>query len=146
MKWDVPLLFALVPGWCAAVENRTSALLSSLSTYPRSCLSDAIPNSVCDSSNATCICTEEKLLLEAALCIFEGCSVGDYLTSINGTNAYCGAPIRDKTQLFINVTIVLGVISALFVLLRISSKVFLTKSDFGHLGKNPSWCQIMASK
>ncbi|KAK7417244.1 hypothetical protein QQX98_004678 [Neonectria punicea] len=39
--------------------------------------------------------------------------------------------VRDKTQLFIDVTIVLGVISALFVLLRIVSKVFLTKSDFG---------------
>ncbi|KAJ3531754.1 hypothetical protein NM208_g8739 [Fusarium decemcellulare] len=47
------------------------------------------------------------------------------------TNTYCHAPVRDKTSTFVNVTIVLGVISGISILLRIGSKILITNSDFG---------------
>ncbi|KAJ4262959.1 hypothetical protein NW762_006572 [Fusarium torreyae] len=47
------------------------------------------------------------------------------------TNTYCEVPVRDKTTLFIDVTIILGVLSGVSILLRLWSKFFFGKSDFG---------------
>lgn len=47
------------------------------------------------------------------------------------TYTYCDYPVRDKTSIFINVTIVLGVISGVSILLRLGTKYFLSQADFG---------------
>lgn len=41
----------------------------------------------------------------------------------NATDTLCGVPIRNKTPIFSNVTIVLGVIAGFIVVLRIGSKI-----------------------
>jgi hypothetical protein len=56
----------------------------------------------------------------------------------NATNAACGVPVRDKTQEFINVTIVLGVISGIVVILRLASKVIM-KMEFSP----DDWCILI---
>ncbi|KAF9765388.1 hypothetical protein IL306_002332 [Fusarium sp. DS 682] len=47
------------------------------------------------------------------------------------TYTYCQVPVRNKTPIFINVTIVLGVISGVATLLRLCSKFFFTKTELG---------------
>ncbi|EXM33269.1 hypothetical protein FOTG_01958 [Fusarium oxysporum f. sp. vasinfectum 25433] len=47
------------------------------------------------------------------------------------TYTYCEVPVRNKTPIFINVTIVLGVISGVATALRLWSKFFFTKTELG---------------
>jgi hypothetical protein len=47
------------------------------------------------------------------------------LATKNATSTLCGAPIRNKTPIFANVTIILGVIAGVVVVLRIGSKIGL---------------------
>ncbi|KAM0461542.1 hypothetical protein ACHAPV_004248 [Trichoderma viride] len=47
------------------------------------------------------------------------------LATKNATSTLCGVPIRNKTPIFSNVTIVLGVIAGVIVVLRIGSKIGL---------------------
>ncbi|KAF5562408.1 integral membrane protein PTH11 [Fusarium napiforme] len=47
------------------------------------------------------------------------------------TYTYCEVPVRNKTPIFINVTIVLGVISGVATALRLWSKFFYTKTELG---------------
>ena len=54
-----------------------------------------------------------------------------FTATLNMTYTYCDYPVRDKTSIFINVTIVLGVISGVSILLRLGTKYFLSQADFG---------------
>ncbi|KAH7118304.1 hypothetical protein EDB81DRAFT_667902 [Dactylonectria macrodidyma] len=131
MKWIVPLLTVLLPYWATAADISTKELLSKLPQCARSCLSDAISKSDCDSDDTKCVCTNEKVLLVALICVSEGCSVKEALTTQNSTNTYCNVPVRDKTSSLVKLTIALGVFSGISILLRIGSKVFIMHSDFG---------------
>ncbi|RFU78918.1 pth11-typeg- -coupled receptor [Trichoderma arundinaceum] len=51
------------------------------------------------------------------------------LATRNATQTLCGAPIRNRTPIFDNVTIVLGVISGVVVAVRIGSKIAM-RMDF----------------
>ncbi|KAL6354950.1 hypothetical protein LRP88_12308 [Fusarium phalaenopsidis] len=118
MKWTVPLFAALMPCWLAAASISTKELLAELPQCAGSCLGDAISKSDCDSADVKCVCTNEKVIPVASVCIAGGCTVKESL-------------IRDKTSLFINVTIILGTFSGISILLRIGSKILITNSDFG---------------
>ncbi|KAI8655267.1 CFEM domain-containing protein [Fusarium keratoplasticum] len=131
MKWTVPLLAALMPCWLAAASISTKDLLAELPQCAGSCLGDAISKSDCDSADVKCVCTNEKVIPVASVCIAGGCTVKESLTTQNMTNTYCQVPVRDKTSLFINVTIILGTFSGISILLRIGSKILITNSDFG---------------
>ncbi|KAF7561328.1 hypothetical protein G7046_g2815 [Stylonectria norvegica] len=132
MKWLVPFLLALLPIFqVAAADDFSAAIFTSLPRCAESCLSAAISNSDCNATDSVCICTSKTILGEAGACVAKTCSVKDSLTTQNATNTNCGAPVRNKSDDFINVSIVLGVVSGVFVLLRVLSKLFITKSDFG---------------
>lgn len=49
----------------------------------------------------------------------------------NITQTVCDQPIRDKSGLYANISIVFGVLSAFFVLLRIFYKIVFTTTDLG---------------
>ncbi|EXA30589.1 hypothetical protein FOVG_18045 [Fusarium oxysporum f. sp. pisi HDV247] len=131
MQWIVPLLAALLPCWATAADLSTEELLSELPQCVRHCLDDAISKSDCDSDDARCVCGNEKVLMVASICVSEGCSVKEALTTRNSTNIYCNVPIRDKTSLLIRLIIILGMFSGISILLRIGCKVFIIRSDFG---------------
>ncbi|KAB5515327.1 hypothetical protein GE09DRAFT_1179506 [Coniochaeta sp. 2T2.1] len=121
MKWIVPLLVALLPCWATAADISTKELLSELPQCARSCLSDAISKSDCDSDDSKCICASEKVLSVASICVSEGCSVKEALSII----FIC------FTSLLIRLIITLGVFSGISILLRIGCKVFIMHSDLG---------------
>ncbi|KAF4469225.1 integral membrane PTH11 [Fusarium albosuccineum] len=131
MKWILPLLAVLMPCWVAAADLSTKDLLAELPQCARSWLGDAISKSDCESADVECVCTSEAIIPVASVCVSEACTVKESLTTQNMTNTYCHAPVRDKTSTFVNVTIVLGVISGISILLRIGSKILITNSDFG---------------
>ncbi|KPM35507.1 hypothetical protein AK830_g11072 [Neonectria ditissima] len=131
MKWSFVLLAFLPCCWCATAGISTQQLLSGLPKCARACLDDAISESSCESTNTTCLCLDSTALTDGTLCVSEGCSVTDTLFTHNATNNYCGVPIRDKSSTFINVTIVLGVLSGVTTFLRLASKVAITNSAFG---------------
>ncbi|KAM0429752.1 hypothetical protein ACHAPT_006358 [Fusarium lateritium] len=120
MKWTVPLLAALMPCWLVAAGISTKELLAELPQCAGSCLGDAISKSDCDAADVKCVCTNEKVIPVASVCLAGGCTVKESLI-----------PVRDKTSLFINVTIILGTFSGISILLRIGSKMLITNSDFG---------------
>ncbi|KAF4982842.1 hypothetical protein FZEAL_1634 [Fusarium zealandicum] len=132
MKWIVPLLAVFMPFWVAAAADiSTKELLAELPQCARSCLGDAVTNSDCDADDTTCICTSKEILSVASVCVAGSCTVRESLTTQNMTNTYCDVPVRDRTSLFINVSIILGVISGISILLRIGSKFLITNSAFG---------------
>ncbi|CZR69469.1 related to integral membrane protein PTH11 [Phialocephala subalpina] len=89
----------------------------------------AISNSSCNANDSKCTCTTTSIQEQSSACIAGSCTIKEALFTKNATNAACGVPVRDKTQVFINVTIVLGVISGIVVILRVTSKVIM-KMEF----------------
>ncbi|KAH7015789.1 hypothetical protein EDB80DRAFT_638131 [Ilyonectria destructans] len=132
MRWFGPPLLIWLSCYCCmsvAAGNGLLELLSNLPQCPRSCLGDGVSN--CDSRNATCVCADESFLTAVKLCISQKCTIKEALTTQNATNAYCGVAVRDRTQLMINVTIILSILSGFFILLRLGSRLFVTDSNFG---------------
>ncbi|KAM0258924.1 hypothetical protein ACHAQJ_003580 [Trichoderma viride] len=89
------------------------------------CLAAAISNSNCNADDSKCTCTTTSIQEQSAVCIAGSCTVKEALFTQNATDAACGAPVRNKSPLFIDVTIVFGVISAFVVILRLGSKAFM---------------------
>lgn len=57
----------------------------------------------------------------------KACTIKDALTAKNVTATTCHAPIRDKSQLLANTTLVLGIITGVLVLTRVVFKGFVTQ-------------------
>ncbi|KAH7226832.1 hypothetical protein BKA60DRAFT_605090 [Fusarium oxysporum] len=129
MKWIVPFLVAFVP--LVAAADATKELLTNLPACAAPCYEDAITKSECKSSDVKCVCSTQVIIQTAEACAAQACHVRDSLTTLNMTYTYCEVPVRNKTPIFINVTIVLGVISGVATALRLWSKFFFTKTELG---------------
>ncbi|KAI1028328.1 hypothetical protein LB503_002619 [Fusarium chuoi] len=129
MKWIVPFLVTFVP--LAAAADATKELLTSLPACAAPCYEDAIKKSDCNSTDVKCVCSTQVIIQTAEACAAQACHVRDSLTTLNMTYTYCEVPVRNKTPIFINVTIVLGVISGVATALRLWSKFFFTKTELG---------------
>ncbi|KAF5699764.1 integral membrane protein PTH11 [Fusarium mundagurra] len=129
MKWIVPFLVALVP--LVAAADATKELLTNLPACAAPCYEDAIKKSDCNSTDVKCVCSTPVIIKTAEGCAAQACHVRDSLTTLNMTSTYCGVPVRNKTPTFINVTIVLGVLSGVATALRLWSKFFYTKTELG---------------
>ncbi|KAG5744070.1 hypothetical protein H9Q70_013227 [Fusarium xylarioides] len=129
MKWIVPFLVVFVPLVVAA--NATKELLTNLPACAAPCYEDAIKKSDCNSTDVKCVCSTQVIIQTAEACAAQACHVRDSLTTLNMTYTYCEVPVRNKTPIFINVTIVLGVISGVATALRLWSKFFYTKTELG---------------
>ncbi|KAF5229760.1 hypothetical protein FANTH_14097 [Fusarium anthophilum] len=129
MKWIVPFLVAFVP--LVAAADATKELLTNLPACAAPCYDDAIKKSDCNSTDVKCVCSTQVIIQTAEACAAQACHVRDSLTTLNMTYTYCEVPVRNKTPIFINVTIVLGVISGVATALRLWSKFFFTKTELG---------------
>ncbi|KAF5576162.1 integral membrane protein PTH11 [Fusarium pseudoanthophilum] len=129
MKWIVPFLVAFVS--LVAAQNATKELLTNLPACAAPCYEDAIKKSDCNSTDVKCVCSTQVIIQTAEACAAQACHVRDSLTTLNMTYTYCEVPVRNKTPIFINVTIVLGVISGVATALRLWSKFFYTKTELG---------------
>ncbi|KAF5664576.1 integral membrane protein PTH11 [Fusarium denticulatum] len=129
MKWIVPFLVAFVP--LVAAADATKELLTNLPACAAPCYEDAIKKSDCNSTDVKCVCSTQVIIQTAEACAAQACHVRDSLTTLNMTYTYCEVPVRNKTPIFINVTIVLGVISGVATALRLWSKFFYIKTELG---------------
>ncbi|KAH7007709.1 hypothetical protein EDB80DRAFT_718997 [Ilyonectria destructans] len=121
------LLFA----WGTRAEQYDSYALRRLPECSKTCIANAISVLNCTAQDDTCLCTDESIVPAASLCILQSCSVKQALTMQNATQAYCRQPIRNRTPIFVNVTIVFGTLTGVFVLLRFVTKIFILNRDLG---------------
>ncbi|KAH7149904.1 hypothetical protein B0J13DRAFT_583331 [Dactylonectria estremocensis] len=131
-----PLLFihlaALFFARCVVGEVKYDTdALDRLSDCPKTCISEVIAASNCSALDDTCLCTDETILPAAGACVIESCSVKQTLSTQNATQFYCLQPVRNKTPIFINVTIVFGTLTGIFILFRFGTKLFVLDHDFG---------------
>ncbi|KAH7116301.1 hypothetical protein EDB81DRAFT_848330 [Dactylonectria macrodidyma] len=97
----------------------------------KTCIGETILASNCTAMDDTCLCTDESILPVASVCIIQSCSVKQALSTQNATKAYCRQPIRNKTPIFVNVTIIFGTLTGVFILFRFGTKFFILDRDFG---------------
>ncbi len=88
----------------------------------------AISDSTCSPTDMQCICHDQNLQKSATACVFKSCSLQDSLHAKNATQTGCGAPVRDKTQQYYTMSIILGVLAVLLVLVRVAFKQFWSSS------------------
>ncbi|KAL9470941.1 hypothetical protein ACSS6W_008882 [Trichoderma asperelloides] len=119
--------FSLVLAADSSAENSTAAAnpLAALPVCAQKCLASAVANSTCNPNDVKCTCESASIQESSAICIAGACTVRESLTTKNATSTLCGVPVRNKTPIFANVTIVLGVIAGFIVVLRIGSKIGL---------------------
>ncbi|KAK8006113.1 hypothetical protein PG991_012410 [Apiospora marii] len=131
--------FALFVGlWCAAAQAQqtpgssgTAELLAGLPLCARACLVAAVKQSPCAPGNQTCLCTNEPLQSSVTACVSASCTIREALFTKNLTETNCHAPVRDKGKLYDNISIIFGVLSGFFVVMRLVFKLLVMKTDLG---------------
>ncbi|KAH7131282.1 hypothetical protein EDB81DRAFT_808285 [Dactylonectria macrodidyma] len=104
-----------------------TSLLSTLQQMPDcalSCLTSAMANSTCSTTDQSCMCNDEPLKATAANCVEASCSVKESLFTQNLTMTYCDFPIRDKTKSYSALAIALVIIGGLCVVQRFIYKIY----------------------
>ncbi|KAH8890583.1 putative PTH11-type G-protein coupled receptor protein [Thozetella sp. PMI_491] len=115
--------FLVAVPWALAANSTSGSGVSTLPECAQICLEAAIANSSCNANDSRCTCTTASIEEQSSVCIATSCTVTEALFTQNATKTACGVPVRDRTQQFITVTIVLGTLSGLVVLLRLGSKL-----------------------
>ncbi|KAF2831740.1 hypothetical protein CC86DRAFT_282469 [Ophiobolus disseminans] len=122
LTW-VPIGFAQGTGLSAAIQQ--------LPKCAQTCLSTAIKDSPCQTTNTTCVCTNAKLQGDVEGCVLQSCTLRQSLTTKNLTATLCHAPVRSKENDIRISNIVLGVISAACVMSRIIYKAVYSLGELG---------------
>ncbi|KAH6983342.1 hypothetical protein BKA56DRAFT_615325 [Ilyonectria sp. MPI-CAGE-AT-0026] len=133
MELRVLVRFAALLFACgvAGAELYDSSALTVLTNCSKTCIDEVISVSNCTALDDSCLCTDETILPAVSGCVVTTCSVKQTLTTQNATQAYCRVPIRNRTPIFVNVTIVFGTLTGVFVLFRFATKLFVLDRDFG---------------
>ncbi|KAG5916960.1 hypothetical protein E4U42_007428 [Claviceps africana] len=108
----------------SANDTATLAVIASLPTCAIRCLLPIVASSPCALTNATCLCSNKKVQLDAASCVIKTCSVKETLNAKNITSTSCGVPIRDRRRQYVAVCNTFGVLATLFVVQRFAYKIW----------------------
>ncbi|KAL6415684.1 putative PTH11-typeG-protein-coupled receptor [Ilyonectria robusta] len=123
MPWAIFVAFYLeFPG--ARCEAGSLSILDQLPDCVLGCLSTAIVNSTCLATNQTCVCADESLQSAVGICVSENCTVKNALTTKNATMEYCGEPIRQRSVQYDTFSVVVVIISGLFIVQRFAFKIY----------------------
>ncbi|KAK8093579.1 hypothetical protein PG997_000264 [Apiospora hydei] len=112
-------------------SSGAAELLNELPPCAQGCLLTAVSQSPCAPGNQTCLCTNAPLQNSVTACVSASCTIKEALFTKNLTETNCHAPVRDKADLYNNISIIFGVLSGFFVLLRLAFKLFIIKTDLG---------------
>ncbi|KAF2705047.1 hypothetical protein K504DRAFT_506519 [Pleomassaria siparia CBS 279.74] len=132
MKSFISLLFLVLA--LITLANAQGSVAGSIVSLPPcalACLFTAVEESPCTLANVTCVCTNVKLQSSVEACALQSCTVKESLTTKNITMTICNVPIRSRVILGRTVNITLGVISAIFVLIRIGYKLLVSRTELG---------------
>ncbi|OIW29283.1 hypothetical protein CONLIGDRAFT_413814 [Coniochaeta ligniaria NRRL 30616] len=91
------------------------------------CLIQSLNSTTCSILNQTCICTDQRFQDVVTTCVLKECTVKEALFTKNATATTCDAPVRDKTKLLADITVILGVITGALVALRLGFKLVITR-------------------
>ncbi|KAK1979033.1 CFEM domain-containing protein [Colletotrichum cereale] len=129
----VRLVLALVLG-VLAVQAQETAPNSNKPSYPAcatKCIASAFRGGFCAPTNQTCICTNERFQLNVTLCVSASCTIPDALATKNASLTNCGAPVHNRAQGYVVLSIVMAVMAAICVLSRFAYKIFFAGLDIG---------------
>ncbi|KAH8667855.1 hypothetical protein BGZ61DRAFT_289313, partial [Ilyonectria robusta] len=87
------------------------------------CLSSAISNSSCPTTDQKCMCHDEPLQVEVSKCLLDSCTVKELLLTQNLTMTYCEFPVRDKSRPYAIMAIALAAVAGLCVAQRFVYKI-----------------------
>ncbi|EXV03224.1 CFEM domain protein [Metarhizium robertsii] len=92
------------------------------------CLAQSVAEAGCGLTDPQCICVDEYVAIEkaGAPCILEACSLTEALSTKNVTETTCLKPMRDSSRRYDTMNILLGVITALLVVIRLLFKKFFS--------------------
>ncbi|KAH7150284.1 hypothetical protein B0J13DRAFT_286399 [Dactylonectria estremocensis] len=123
-QWKFLAACLVVNGVLGQAPRAATSALASLPECALLCLSTAIADSPCSATNQTCMCTNEALQVQVAVCVSESCTTKEALFTKNTTSTNCGAPIRDQSLQYETLSNTLGIISGVFVVARFSFKIW----------------------
>ncbi|PQE29924.1 hypothetical protein CJF32_00000582 [Rutstroemia sp. NJR-2017a WRK4] len=139
------LITALLILSCALFSTVQAAdfetLLAALPTCALNCFVPAVQASGCSATNATCICTNAQLNLEAKVCMAGTCTVVEQLKTARLTEAGCGVEVDTSSQTQIRVfSWIFCILSEIFIFIRLWVKWKLTDK----IGVD-DWLMILAA-
>ncbi|PWI69413.1 hypothetical protein PCL_01060 [Purpureocillium lilacinum] len=131
----------------AAIAQGTSpaSLLSQLPSCALECFASALPSSSCSPTDQKCLCASEQFSNNVTVCVTKSCTIKESLSSrpypnpnhysltpapgtLNITKTNCGAPIRDKSQVYSDTAAAFSVLAGVFIIQRFAYKIY-TKLD-----------------
>ncbi|CAI6332128.1 unnamed protein product [Periconia digitata] len=124
-------LFLLLSRLVWAQESILAKVRTQMPACALPCLSNAIEDSPCPPTDGLCICSNAKLLADAEACVLSVCTLKEGLRTQNVTQTTCRGPVRNQVKQLRVTNIVLGVISAVCVILRI---VYMAAFSIAELG------------
>ncbi|KAF5025985.1 hypothetical protein F66182_1926 [Fusarium sp. NRRL 66182] len=118
------LLTLLVPFLATLAHGATFAeLATQLPDCPVQCVTQSIPQSPCDMTNTTCLCTDQTFANLTQACVVQNCSVKESLTLMRIQNVACGVPVQSQQMKFRVNSLVACILAEICVILRIYSKL-----------------------
>ncbi|EHA56857.1 hypothetical protein MCOR27_003608 [Pyricularia oryzae] len=127
----VAFMAALATPLALAQNTSSSALAHQIPDCAKFCLASFADRSTCPMDDLACLCPNTALKEDITKCVTAQCSIKEALFTKNVTSVACEEEIRDK-RLELNITaIILGSMAALFVILRMFSKVFVVGGSAG---------------
>ncbi|KAK5993092.1 hypothetical protein PT974_06520 [Cladobotryum mycophilum] len=123
--WTVALMaLAIIPQASSSQESSALQAISQMPQCARNCLEEVIPRSSCQPTNHTCMCENPAMKQEMSICLTASCTIKETLLTLNLTAIGCNAPVRDRSQQYVNISNAFGIISAAFVIERFAYKIW----------------------
>ncbi|KAF4506968.1 hypothetical protein G6O67_005649 [Ophiocordyceps sinensis] len=112
--------------WALLLALQVSAVVAqeAIPACAGSCRQDAMSESRCGPGNATCLCLDGAFAEAMSTCVRSRCTIRESLLAKNTTATACGDPVRDKSHVFVVVSDVFVVASALLVTQRFAYKLW----------------------
>ncbi|KAF4472058.1 integral membrane [Fusarium albosuccineum] len=89
------------------------------------CVQSAIPNSPCELTNSTCLCTDQTFAGLTQQCVAKSCTVKESLTMLRLQNLACGVPVKSQQVRFKIHAIAACIIAEICVIMRLFSKIHI---------------------
>ncbi|CAI7631360.1 unnamed protein product [Penicillium glandicola] len=87
------------------------------------CMVTSVPQSSCEATNQTCLCSDTHYAAVLQECVLANCTIRESLTTKNVTTSACGAPIRDHTKIVSHAGLGGGIIALIVFIFRMMARL-----------------------
>ncbi|PHH72883.1 hypothetical protein CDD82_5752 [Ophiocordyceps australis] len=127
---SVARLAGLVALGAPVVVGQMAAQMSELPECAMRCIGGSMSKTQCSVSDAGCLCSDEGFQEVLTECIMHNCTVPEALVAKNTTSDSCGLAPRDRHKTYVAVSNAFGIISGVFLLMRLGFKLW-ARLDLG---------------